>query len=61
MGRSKKYPKVIYVLLMNLEEESQITTPGFYAKGFTPKEWYKIKRVFISSSGTGAAPHFGHT
>lgn len=61
MGRSKKYPEVIYVLLMNLREESQITTPGFYAKGFRPKEWYKIKRVFISSRGAGAAPHFAHT
>lgn len=34
---------MIYVLLMNLREESQITTPLFFAKGFRPKEWYKIK------------------
>jgi hypothetical protein len=32
-----KYPVVIYVLLMNLREESQITIPPFYDKGFRLK------------------------
>lgn len=56
MGRSKKYSEVIYILLMNLREESQIITPLFYAKGFRPKEWYKIERASIPLSGAGEAP-----
>lgn len=53
MGRSKKYSEVIYILLMNLREESKITPLLLDAKGFRPKEWDTIERGSVPLSGAG--------
>lgn len=43
MGRSKKSSEVIYVLLMKLREESQITTLLLYAKALGQRDGIKFK------------------